>query len=163
MSKSIQITLDWNEEEALKASKLFYDYDMRHSLKRYIGWFFIALMQFGIVAALKYNAYGLLVISSFLVLYWYYGRWYLRSRLIRKYYRKKGLQNSTLHIRCDKEGIFIENIPIRWEDIYAVIDTKSALLLNTQKEPLYIPYSAFDDMDDLQECLKLLRAKGKLQ
>ena len=162
MFKSIELTLSWNQDEALKASKLFYDYDMRHSLKRYIGWFFIALMQFGIVAALKYNAYGLLLISSFLVFYWYYGRWWLRSRLIKKYYQKTGLQDSTLYIRCEESGITIQNSFIPWEDIFNVIDTKSALLVQSKEEPLYIPYSAFGDIDDLQKCLYLLKQKGKL-
>ena len=163
MSNSIEITLQWNEKEALKASKLFYDYDMRNSFKRYIGWFFIAMMQFGIVAALKYDSYALLLISTFLVFYWYYGRWYLRSALIKKFYKKKNIQNNTLHIRCDENGIFIENVPIAWEDVYAVTDTKSALLLQSKEEPLYIPYDAFEDIDDLQKCLELLKTKGKLQ
>ena len=162
MSKSIEIALRWDKEEALKASKLLYDYDMNHSFKRYVGWAFIAMMQFGIVAALKYNAYGLLLISSFFVLYWYYGRWYLRNRLIQKYYYKKGVQNSLLHIKCNEDGITIENIFIQWENIYTVIDTKNALLFQTEKEPLYIPYNAFSNVDDIQECLQLLKIKGKL-
>ncbi len=162
MSKSIQINLNWNEEEALKASKLFYDYDMHHSFKRYIGWLFIAMMQFGIVAALKYDSYALLLLSSLLVLYWYYGRWYLRSRLVQKYYQKKGLHPRTLHIRCNEEGISIENVDIVWKDIYTVSDTGSALLIQSREEPLYIPFRAFKSMDDLQECLQLLKTKGKL-
>ena len=162
MSREITLQLDWSMEQAMKASKLFYDYDMRHSIKRYIGWIFIAMMQFGIVAALKYNSYALLFFSSFLVLYWYYGRWYLRSRLVKNYYKKMGLHPTTLHIRCNEEGIFIEKIDITWEDIYTVIDTANALLIQSKKEPLYIPYSSFENMDDLQECLQLLKTKGKL-
>ncbi len=162
MSKSVEVALRWDKEEALKASKLFYDYDMRHSIKRYIGWLFIAMMQFGIVAALKYNSYALLLLSSFLVLYWYYGRWYLRSRLVQKYYQKKALRPTTLHIRCNEEGISIENVDIAWEEIYTVIDTGSALLIQSKEEPLYIPYSAFNDVDDLQDCLQLLKTKGKV-
>ena len=162
MSNSVEIALRWDEDEALKASKLFYDYDMRHSIKRYIGWLFIAMMQFGIVAALKYNAYGLLIVSSFLVIYWYYGRWYLRSLFVKKYYQKKALQPTTLHIRCNKENIQIEKMHISWADVYIAIDTNSALLLQTKEEPLYIPYNAFENMDDLQKCLQLLKEKGKL-
>ena len=162
MSKSIELSLHWNQEEALKASKVIYDYDMRHSLKRYIGWLFIAMMQFGIVAALKYNAYGLLLVSSLFVLYWYYGRWWLRSRLVWRYYQKKGLQDSILHIRCEESGITIQSRFIPWEDIFSVVDTKSALLVQSKEEPLYIPYSSFDDVDDLQKCLQFLKEKGKI-
>jgi len=49
MSKVVEINFNWSQELALKASKLYYDYDMKNSNKRYIGWFFVALVQFGIV------------------------------------------------------------------------------------------------------------------
>jgi hypothetical protein len=60
MSKKIEIAFKWDKDSALQASKLYYDYDMKNSSKRYIGWFFVALVQFGIVGALKHDVFGLL-------------------------------------------------------------------------------------------------------
>ena len=162
MSKKITLNIEWNIDKALHASKLLYDYDLKHSFKRYIGWLFIALLQFGIVASLKYHNNSLLILSSFLVGYWYYGRWWLRSRFIKKYYQKQNLKESVLRVECSDEGLKVQNEIIPWENILYAIDTKNVYLLQTRNDILYIPYNAFEELEDISECTKLLKSKGKL-
>ncbi len=162
MSKKISLDIAWNIDRALHASKLLYDYDIKHSIKRYVGWLFIALLQFGIVASLKYQSNALLITSTFLVGYWYYGRWFLRSVFIKNYYRKQNLTDTTLHVECDDEGLRVQNKLIPWEEILFTIDTNNVFLLQTKNDILYIPYTAFEDIDDISACSKLLQSKGKL-
>ena len=82
MSKQVEASFVWSESVALRSSELFYKYEFRHSYRRYLGWLFIAMAQFGVVGALKHDAYGMLIVSSFLLLYWYGVRWQLRKRLV---------------------------------------------------------------------------------
>ena len=162
MSESVQLHMEWSVDRAIQASKALYEYEMRHSAKRYIGWLFIAFMQFGIVALYKHQNPTLLLISSFLVAYWYYGRWYLRRSLIEKFYKKQGLKKTQITVTCSDTHLQVGNKRLSWEDILHAIDTKSALLLQTKEDTLYFPYDAFDDLDDLSKCTQLLKMKGKL-
>ncbi len=157
MSKSIHATIKWDEKQALKAAELVYKHDMRHSPKRYTGWLFIALMQFGIVAALKYNSFTLLVVSAFLVFYWYVLRWWLRKRLIEKFYKKKDIRPTTLHLYCNEEGISIQKQQIKWSDVAYAFETDTAILIQTNEELLYIPLDSFDSLDDVDACYELLK------
>ncbi|SFV57046.1 hypothetical protein MNB_SM-7-475 [hydrothermal vent metagenome] len=162
MSKSITLTIEWNKERALQASKALYDYEMKHSPKRYIGWLFIAFMQFGIVALFKQQNPLLLLLSSLLVAYWYYGRWYLRCFFLKRYYTKQNFQKSVITISCDESSLDIADKILQWDDILQAIDTKAALLLQTKEEIFYIPFDAFENLDDLSSCMQLLKSKGKL-
>jgi len=184
MSKSITLTIEWNKERALQASKALYDYEMRHSFKRYVGWLFIAFMQFGIVALFKEQNYIgwlfialmqfgivalfkqqnplLLLLSSLLVAYWYYGRWYLRYFFLKRYYTKQDLPKSIIKISCDENSLSIANKTLQWDEIIWTIDTKAAILLQTKEENFYIPFDAFESLDDLSYCTQLLKSKGKL-
>ena len=162
MSDRVTLQMEWSAERAIEASKALYDYEMRHSLKRYIGWIFIAFMQFGIVALYKHQDPTLLLVGSFFVAYWYYGRWYLRRYLIKKYYKKRNLQKSIIEISCNEEALQMGGKELSWDEIVHAIDTNSALLLQTSQEVLYLPYDAFEDIESLSACTQLLKKKGKL-
>ncbi len=163
MSDTVSLQIEWTTNKALQASKALYDYEMKHSLKRYIGWLFIALMQFGIVALFKHQNPMLFLVSSFLVVYWYYGRWYLRRRLIEKFYKKQNLKKNIIKFSCNDEKLTIGNEKLSWDDILYAIDTQNALLLQTQNETLYLPYDAFKDIEDISKCTHFLKSKGKLR
>lgn len=137
MSKKIEINYIWSKELALKASKLYYDYDMKHSAKRYIGWFFVALTQFAIVGALKHDVFGLLYLSTFFVLYWYYGRWYLRKRMLQKYYDKNSMEGKTIYFTLDGEGLHFEDQQIPWDNIEKVIEFEDGVLMQTNDATLF--------------------------
>jgi len=158
--KEIKITLEWSKEQALSASKAFYDYDMRHSNKRYMGWFFVGLTQFAIVGALKHDTYGLLFVSTFLVSYWYYGRWFLRNAILKKYYAN--IKEHTLHFTLKEDGLHNGESVIHWEEIFKVLKIEDDVLLHTQDSTLLFKRNSFNSYDDLQLFLDKMKEKGKI-
>jgi len=163
MSKNINISFIYTKELAIKASKLFYDYDMKNSSKRYIGWLFIALMQFGVVGALKHDSFGVLFVSTFLVIYWYYIRWYIRKNMIIKYYEKH-IKNSEQesHFVLNEDGLKSQEAIIGWDDIKKAIKIDDGVLLQTSTNTLFFQKSAFDSYEDMQEFLENMKKREKV-
>ena len=157
--REIKITLKWDKESAITASQMFYEYDMKNSKKRYVGWLFVALTQFGIVGALKHDSYGLLYLSTFLVTYWYYGRWYLRSAMIKKYYAT--LQPTNLYFTLKDDGLYNGSELIGWDDIFRVISLDDGVLVHTNSYTLFFERKAFQNYDDLKLFLDKMNEKGK--
>jgi len=162
MSKKIEIAYVWSKELALKASKLYYDYDMRHSSKRYIGWFFVGLTQFAIVGALKHDAYGLLYISTFLVFYWYYGRWYLRKRMMEKFYEKNATEGKKIKFVLDDAGLHYEDQLVSWDEVIKIIKFDDGILIQTDNSTLFFQNDFFKSSEDRVSFMELAKEKGKL-
>jgi len=162
MSKEIKINFTWSKELAIKASKIYYDWDMRNSAKRYIGWLFVALTQFGIVGALKHNAYGLLVISTFLVGYWYYGRWYLRKKMIVKFYNNSGVDKQRVTFILKDDGLHYDDIIITYDEIYKVLEFDDGVMLQTNNNPLFFTKEAFSNYAEFHTFLNIMREKKKI-
>ena len=162
MSKPIEVSFEWNKELALKTSKLYYDYDMRHSNKRYVGWFFVALVQFGIVGALKHESYGLLYLSTFLVGYWYYGRWFLRKRMLERYYDKNNPQNLQIEFSIDENGLHGTEKNISWDEVFKVIELEEGVLVQAKENALFFANTAFKKEADKIRFLKIAKEKGKI-
>ncbi len=162
MSKSIEVSFMWNKELALKTSKLYYDYDMRHSNKRYIGWFFVALVQFGIVGTLKHNSYGILFISTFLVIYWYYGRWYFRKLILQRFYKKNTPKNLEVNFTIDNEGIHTQEKVIEWDTILKVINLEEGVFIQNRDNAYYFENSAFISKKGKTALLAMAKEKEKV-
>jgi hypothetical protein len=162
MSKTIDVNFTWTKELALETSKLYYEYDMRHSNKRYLGWFFVALVQFGIVGALKHDSYGLLYLSTFLVLYWYYGRWYLRKRMLSRFYEKNTPEKLEVHFTVDDEGIHGDKEFIPWDDVQKVIKLEKGVLIQSLQMALFFENSAFSSVKDKELFLAMAKERGKV-
>ena len=162
MSKSISIKFQWSKELAIKASKLYYNYDMKHSSKRYVGWLFVAFVQFGIVGALKHDSFGLLYLSTFLVIYWYYGRWYLRKLMIEKYYDKLNVTTQDMIFTLKNGKFYNKDQEISWSDILKVIEFDDGILLQTNTNTLFFEKDAFDSKNSLKAFLKCMKEKGKI-
>ncbi len=160
--KEVQIRYIWSKEIALKASKLYYDYDMKHSSKRYIGWFFVALTQFGIVGALKHNVFGLLYLSTFLVIYWYYGRWYLRKRMLEKFYDKNAQGDKEILFTLDYQGLHFQGQLVDWDHIEKILKFDDGLVIQTDDATLFFANDFFRSFDDKQLFLSIAQEKGKL-
>ena len=162
MSKDIEISFEWSRELAIKASKMYYEYDMRNSAKRYIGWLFVALTQFGMVGALKHDSFGLLYISTFLVLYWYYGRWYIRKFMIDRYYNRVDLDRRDVVFYLRDDGLHSEDNLISWNEIFKVVRFDSDVLIHTSTNTLFFQRASFKSYDDLEKFLEIMRDKGKM-
>lgn len=142
-SKPILINYTWSQEVFVSASQATYEFELKHSPKRFLGWFFIGLSQFGVVAALKKDAYGLLLISSILVIYWYVLRWPIRRFMIIRSFKSSPSKNHTFKITATEEGIQVDSTMVSWKDITEVISLEKAYLLYYGTSFLFIPKSAF--------------------
>jgi hypothetical protein len=163
MSKHIEIKFTWSKDLAIKASKLYYDYDMKTSSKKYIGWLFIALMQFGVVGALKHDSFGLLSVSTFLVIYWYYIRWFLRKNMIVRFYDKSGLDDTDVLFTLQDDGLHYNNdTVIDWEHIYKVVKFDDGILVQTIDSTLFFQREAFNSYEDVQRFIKIMTKQGKV-
>jgi len=160
--KDIEINFTWNKELAIEASKKFYNYDMRNSSKRYIGWLFVGLVQFAIVGALKHDAYGLLYLSTFLVIYWYYGRWYIRKSMLEKFYDKQDIKDSNAKFILKEDGLYTNDTLIPWEYIFKVIKFDDGLLLQLKDSTLFFNRDAFKSYEDFTRFLDLMKTNGKV-
>jgi len=143
MSKSVEARFLWDEATALRSSELFYKYEFRHSYRRYVGWLFIAMAQFGVVGALKHDAYGMLILSSFLLLYWYGIRWQLRKRLILRHFRASELADQEIVTVFDAEGIHTGRETIVWSDVQKVVENEEGFLFYTATKSNFFPKEAF--------------------
>ncbi len=162
MSKNVEIKFTWSKDLAVKASKLYYDWDMKTSGKKYVGWIFIAMMQFGVVGALKHDSFGILFISTFLVIYWYYIRWFLRKRMIVKFYEKSGLDAQDVVFTLVDDGLHYNEALIGWDDITKVIKFDDGILIQTIDSTLFFQREAFKSYDDVQRFMKIMKNKEKV-
>ncbi len=157
MSKtSFNIKLPWSEVLFLEGAKLAYDYDMRYSWRRYMGWFFIALTQFGVVGALRKGAIGLLLISTLLVIYWYALRWPMRKKMLKRFFRSQE-KEQTITLTLSKSGICTDNECIPWDRFdRTIISIKGILLDMGAGSYLYLPRSILNEQsyEHLRDTLK---------
>ncbi len=161
MSSAIDIVYVWNKETFLKASKATYDYEMKHSPKRFLGWIFIAFTQFGVVGALKKDVYGLLIISTVLVIYWYAMRWPLRKIILLKSFEASSNKNHKFIMSADNAGIKVDETLIKWDAILEVVSLKNGFLLYHGVTFLFIPKDAFFDAEEKDKFSQL--AKKNIQ
>ncbi len=137
----------WDEDLYLEAAKAAYDYELEHSPRRFMGWIFIALTQFGVVAALKQGVFGLLFISTLLVIYWYFLRWPMRRAMLRRRFAASGTAGKRFRFEIDDRGVVSPARTIPWDDILSVVRVSNGYLLYSGREFLYFPDNAFSGAD----------------
>jgi len=161
MSEPIELTLEWDEETYLKGAKVAYDLQMKHTGRKYVGWIFIAMLQFGVVGALQANTYGMLMLSTLLLLYWYYLRWPLRKMALKRFFEKSPFANRTLHIAAEEGGLCIDDSCVPWHEFQRVIATRDGYLLDMVDRFLFIPKGHFRDVNEQEAFSALLRRTVK--
>jgi hypothetical protein len=147
----------WDEATFMEGAKLAYDYDMRHTWRRYAGWLFIALVQFGVVGAVLHGAPGLLLISSLLVVYWYFLRWPLRRRALRRFYEKSPFVGKTLRVEPTEKGICIDEACVPWDGFVRGVASPKGYLLEMCDSFLYLPRHIFPDARSRNGFMALVR------
>jgi len=149
MSKSIKISYLWDKAFAIESSYNLYEYELKKSNKKYIGWFFVILSQFGVVGALKHNAYGFLVVASFGILYWYGLRWQLRKYFIIRSFDKSTLANTMILLEATTDGLYNNSkIQLLYKDILNIEQLENAIIIYHNLGTIYIPYKAFNNTKD---------------
>ena len=148
MFEPIYIEYTWTKELFLKAGKSAYDYELKNSPKRFLGWIFIAMAQFGVVMAMKKGAGGLLIISTIFLIYWYLLRWPIRKIIIKKSFDKSPLANHNFKITIKEDGLYFDNNKISWDEILKIVSVENGFLLYLNSDYLYFPYSAFKNIEE---------------
>jgi len=166
MSDSVRIQYVWNQENVEKLFAASYAYMFQHSARRYIGWFFVALLQFGIVALFKAGAPGLMMFSSLALLYWYPGRkWLARRRAVRSW-AQSPYRDQTIRIVADGDGLEIHTdesgAQLGWDEIDGVMSLGDDVLLLREPHLHYIPSVAFDSIDSKSRFKRLAKSNKKL-
>ena len=148
MSNVFNTKYIWSEEVAILSSELFYKYEFRHSYRRYMGWAFIAMAQFGVVGALKHDAYGMLILSSFLLVYWYGIRWQLRKRLAQRLFHASPLANQEVLTSFDAQGMKTDDVLTPWQEIQKVVEVANGFLFYGKSQSNFFPKNAFSSSED---------------
>jgi len=164
MSKPIEIGYRWNRENLERVFDASYKYEFENSHKRYIGWFFIALMQFGVVFALKGGSFALLLFSTIVLLYWYYGKRVIAKRRAIRAFESSEFRDRLIEMSVDEEGILIKpNQRLDWDEIDEIRSIGDDIMLYKDPNFHYIPLSAFRSVEDISRFKSLAREKGKLR
>ena len=160
--KPIEITYIWDKENFEKAFAKSYIHQFKHSARRYVGWFFIALAQFGVVAALKGGSIGLLMLATILILYWYViKKWLVQQRAI-KAYENSALKNSQIKLYITEDGLKQESTLIPWQEIQGLVPIEDDILLYYKQKAFYIPSNAFTSIEEKSALKGLAKEKGRL-
>jgi len=166
MSDPITVQYVWNRENVERLFEASYKYQFNHSGKRYIGWIFIALLQFGVVFALKKGAYELLLFSTIVLLYWYYGKKVIAKKRAKKSFENSSFRDKTIHMKVDNEGFTIKNqegkIVWTWDDIDEVVALGDNIMLCKYPYFHYIPSNGFSSIEDKSRFKALARAHQKI-
>lgn len=167
MSDPVRIQYVWNQENVEKLFRVSYGYMFDHSARRYIGWFFIALLQFGIVALFKAGAPGLMMFSSLALLYWYPGRKWLARRRTVNSWAQSPYRNQTIRISADEDGLEIHTdesgVQLGWDEIDGVLSLGDDILLLREPHLHYIPSGAFASIEDKSRFKALAKSHERLR
>jgi len=159
---AIELTYIWDKENFEKAFSRSYTHQFKHSTRRYIGWFFIVLVQFGVVGALKGGSIGLLMLSTILILYWYgIKKWLVYRRAVGAY-EKSALKNSQIELHITDEGIKQNVMFVSWEDLKGLVPIEDDILLYYGENAFYIPANAFKSIEERSALNHLAKEKGRL-
>ena len=161
-SEPITISYRWDRENFEKAFENAYAYHYKNSARRYIGWLFVAMAQFGVVAALKKGSVALLMFSTILLLYWYLVKKWLLKRRAMRYFENAPLRDKEITLVADEEGIMQDDTRVKWEEIEGVVPATEGLMLYQKGREYYIPASAFRSVEAMSRFKSIAKEKGKL-
>jgi len=159
MSEKNKLVLKWDEDTYLKGAKVAYDIMMKTTFRRYVGWFFIALVQFGVVAMFRGGSYGLLLLSTLLIIYWYGIRWPMRKVALKRFFHKSPFAGQVLNVSPVDDGLCINDKCVPWSSFKYVFATKDGYLLDMEEGYLFIPKKHFNSSEERKKLSSILREK----
>jgi hypothetical protein len=147
-----EVKFKLDKKSFVEASLFTYRYELKRSPKRFLGFIFIAMSQFGVVALLREGQSGLLLLSSILLIYWYF----LREKIRKKIYEKSFREDIEFTLRVDESGLNINGLDLKWSDISRIIEFEYGFILYYKNQSLFIPNSAFNKRER-EEFISLLK------
>ncbi len=166
MSKPIKVSYLWNRENLENLFEASYKYQFEHSRKRYVGWLFIAMMQFGVVAALKKGAFELLLFSTIMLAYWYYGKKMIAKKRAEKSFETSEFKDQRIEMSIDQEGFTLlspHHEKWSWSEVQEVIALGDDIMLYKYPNFHYIPAKGFESMEEKSRFKSLVKKYGKLR
>jgi hypothetical protein len=161
-SEKVEISYVWDRENLEKSFEKAYTHYYKNSARRYIGWLFIAMAQFGVVAALKNGSVALLLFSTLLIFYWYVvKKWLLKRRTIQTF-KNSPLRDKKIALTVTEEGIMQDGMLISWEEVDGIESLDGDIVIYSGGKNFYIPRSGFRSVEDLNRFKKMAEEKGKL-
>jgi len=162
ISKPVKISYRWDRENFDKAFSNAYTHQYKNSARRYIGWLFVAMAQFGVVAALKGGSIALLMFSTILILYWYViKKWILKRRALAAFERSP-MKDRNITLDITPEEIKQGDRSVPWEALQGVVPVEDDIMLYDQDRAFYIPSNAFASVEDKNRIKSWAKEKGRL-
>jgi len=166
MSKPIKISYIWNRKNVETLFEASYKYQFEHSRKRYVGWFFIALLQYGIVVAFKKEAFAILLFSTIILFYWYYGKRWITKRRAEKSFEHSEFKDKKIEMLIDKDGYTLlspHQEKWSWSEVQEVIVLGDDIMLHKYPNFHYIPANGFESIEEKSRFKSLVKQYGRLR
>ena len=167
MSKTIRISYLWDRENFEKLFASSYRYQFTHSMKRYIGWLFIAILQLGVVAALKKGSVALLLFASLVLIYWYFGKKIIAKKRASNAFNASSFKDKTVKIEVDEGGFEIKSqegkVEWLWDEVDEVISLNDDIMIYKEPNFHYISSNGFSSIEDKSHFKTMARAHQKLR
>ena len=166
MSKPIKISYLWNKANVDKLFEASYKYQFQHSKKRFVGWLLIALLQYGIVVALKKDAFAILLFSTIMLFYWYYGKKWIAQRRAKQSFETSIFKDKQITMTIDEEGLNLhtpKHEQWSWDEIQEVIVLDDDFMLYKSPNFHYIPANGFGSIEEKSRFKSLVRQYVRLR
>ena len=174
MSNPIKVSYIWNKSNVDKLFDASYKYQFENSGKRFMGWFFIALLQYGIVIALKKDAFAILLFSTIILFYWYYGKKWITKKRADKSFKDSEFKDKKIEMTIGIDGFSL--VPFgtetsdsknyeywSWDEVQEVIVLGDDIMLYKHPHFHYIPANGFESMEEKSRFKSLAKEYGRLR
>ncbi len=166
MSNPIKIRYIWSRENVEKLFDSSYKYQFNNSGKRYFGWLLIALMQYGVVVALKKDAFAILLFSTIMLAYWYYGKRWIAKRRANKSFENSEFKDREIEMLIDESGFKILSPykkNLKWSEVQEVVELGDDIMLYSHPNFHYIPANGFESIEEKSRFKSLVKKYGRLR
>jgi len=166
MSKPIKISYLWSKTNVEKLFDASYKHQFNNSSKRFIGWFFVALLQYGVVIALKKDAYAVLLFSTIMLAYWYYGKKIIAKKRAEKSFENSEFKDEYIEMEIDEKGFTLlspNSEKWSWDEVQEVITLGDDLMLYKHPNFHYIPANGFESIEEKSRFKSLVKKYGRLR
>jgi len=166
MSSPILLTYIWNKHNVEKLFDALYRYQFNHSFKRYVGWFFIALSQYAVIVAVKKGSFALLLFSTLMLVYWYYGKKMIAKKRALASFENSAFKDKKITIKVDENILHIHNDKEErwtWEDIDSVVSLGDDIIIYKTPYAHYIPSTSFKNIEEKSHFKTWAKKQGKLR
>ena len=175
MSKPIKISYIWNRENVESLFEASYKYQFENSGKRFIGWLFIALLQYGIVLALKKDAFAILLFSTIMLFYWYYGKKWIAKRRADTSFENSAFKDKKIEMSIGDDGFSLASFGDdetsdskthehwSWDEVQEVVVLGDDIMLYRHPHFHYIPANGFESIEEKSRFKSLVKQYGRLR